>query len=133
MYGEYTRKLFHQITKFSLSFILSEQPKFSTTHTLMGESSKSAAMSTPTFSLLNTAHLAPTKLDDNNYHVWICQFLPILRSNWLMGIVDRSEPLRPKYLPNNGKPSSQDILTTYFGKRKTSVYLVGLLLLYLKR
>lgn len=40
---------------------------------------------------------AHIKLDDTSYMMWVCQFLPILRSNGLLGIVDGPEPCPPEY------------------------------------
>jgi hypothetical protein len=49
-------------------------------------------------SLPNATQFAIVKLDGSNYLAWVSQFLPILRSHDLMGIVDNSEPCPPKYL-----------------------------------
>jgi len=41
-----------------------------------------------TFPIIN--HLISVKLDGSNYLGWVAQFLPILRSNDLLGIIDGS-------------------------------------------
>jgi hypothetical protein len=51
------------------------------------------------FNLPNISHLVTYKLDDSNYMVWVCQFLPILKTNGLLGIVDGTEPCPPRILP----------------------------------
>ncbi|KAF9682698.1 hypothetical protein SADUNF_Sadunf05G0135700 [Salix dunnii] len=49
-----------------------------------------------TFPSLN--HLISVKLDGSNYLSWVSQFLPVLRSNDLLGIVDGSEPCPCKFI-----------------------------------
>jgi hypothetical protein len=66
----------------------------------MAESNITSANS---FSIPNISHLTGAKLEGPNYIVWVSRFLPILRTNGLMNIVDGSEPAPPKYLP---KPAS---------------------------
>lgn len=39
-----------------------------------------------------------TKLYDTNYLAWVCQFLPILWTNGLSGIVDGSEPYPVQFI-----------------------------------
>jgi hypothetical protein len=53
-----------------------------------------------TFTLPNSTPLNIVKLDGPNYLDWVPQFLPILRCNALLGIVDGSEPCPPKTLTN---------------------------------
>ena len=48
-----------------------------------------------TFPTIN--HLISVKLDGSNYLSWVSQFLPVLRSNDLLGIVDGSEPCPSKF------------------------------------
>jgi hypothetical protein len=52
------------------------------------------------FTLPNSTSLNIVKLDGPNYLDWVSQFLPILRCNDLLGIVDGSEPCPPKTLTN---------------------------------
>jgi hypothetical protein len=49
-----------------------------------------------TFPIIN--HLISVKLDGSNYLGWVSQFLPILRSNDLLGIVNGSESCPSKFL-----------------------------------
>jgi len=64
------------------------------------QTTESSNSNPSTFTLPNTTHLAPTKLDDHNYLAWEFQFQPILKTYGLMGIVDGSEPCPPKFLPS---------------------------------
>jgi hypothetical protein len=48
--------------------------------------------------LPNTTQFNIVKLDGPNYLAWVSQFLPIIRSYELMGLVDGSEPCLPKFL-----------------------------------
>ena len=64
-------------------------------------SSASASSSTVSFVLPNCNQLAQVKLEGpSNYIRWLSIFLPILRSNELMGIIDGTEPCPPKMLTN---------------------------------
>jgi hypothetical protein len=49
------------------------------------------------FSFPNITHLLLVKLDGNNYLMWLSQFLPVLRRNKLLGIVDGSLWCPPKF------------------------------------
>jgi len=48
--------------------------------------------------LTNTTQFTLVKLDGPNFLAWVSQFLPILHSYELMGLVDGSEPCPPKSL-----------------------------------
>jgi hypothetical protein len=64
-------------------------------------SSALASSSTVSFVLPNCNQLAQVKLEGpSNYIQWLSIFLPILRSNELMGIIDGTEPCPPKMLTN---------------------------------
>ena len=66
--------------------------------------SKSAPIS---YSFPTINHLISVKLDGSNYLGWVSKFLPVLRSNDLLGIVDGSEPCPPKFLvDSNGQTTS---------------------------
>jgi hypothetical protein len=54
----------------------------------MAESNITSANS---FSIPNISHLTGAKLEGPNYIVWVSRFLPILRTNGLMNIVDGLE------------------------------------------
>jgi len=58
----------------------------------------STNISSPSFLLPNFPQGIPAKLDGNNYLNWLSRFLPALRSNGLMGIVDGSDPCPPEFL-----------------------------------
>ncbi|KAB5519935.1 hypothetical protein DKX38_024254 [Salix brachista] len=56
----------------------------------------------------NINHLISVKLDGSNYLGWVSQFLPVLRSNDLLSIVDGSETCPSKFLVDtNGQPTSK--------------------------
>jgi hypothetical protein len=60
-----------------------------------------ASTSSTTFTIPNVTQLISMKLEDSsNYLAWTFQFLPVLCSNDLLGIVDGSESCPPKHLPN---------------------------------
>lgn len=67
-----------------------------------GSTSKSS--STPieasliTSILPNSPQVVGTKLDGPNYLAWVLQFMPILRTHKVFGIVDGSEPCPPKFV-----------------------------------
>nr|DAD45379.1 TPA_asm: hypothetical protein HUJ06_003609 [Nelumbo nucifera] len=52
-----------------------------------------------------THHFLPVKLNSENFLLWKAQFLPILHTNKLMGIVDGSQTSPPKEIldPINGQ------------------------------
>ena len=59
--------------------------------------------------------------------VWVCQFLPILKTSGLMGIVDGTEPCPPKILPSSDSKdaSKSDDATAVnralsFGRERTN-------------
>ncbi len=57
----------------------------------------------PTISLVlpNYTQMSGVKLEGpNSYLKWLSIFLPVLRSNELLGIIDGTEPCPPKYLTN---------------------------------
>jgi transposase InsO family protein len=49
----------------------------------------------------NITTFVSVKLDGPNYLMWLNQFLPVLRSNDLLGIVDGSEPCPNQFLPDD--------------------------------
>ncbi|KAF9680063.1 hypothetical protein SADUNF_Sadunf06G0081000 [Salix dunnii] len=51
-----------------------------------------------TFTFPSINHLISVKLDGSNYLSWVSQFLPVLRSNDLLGIVDGSDSCPSKFL-----------------------------------
>ncbi|KAB5537892.1 hypothetical protein DKX38_015425 [Salix brachista] len=54
----------------------------------------------------NINHLISVKLDGSNYLGWVSQFLPVLRSNDLLSIVDGSKACPSKFLvDSNGQPT----------------------------
>jgi hypothetical protein len=59
-----------------------------------------ASSSLPTFTFQNNAHLVSIKLKGPNYLGWTTQFIPALKSNDLLGIVDGSKPYPPKVVVN---------------------------------
>jgi hypothetical protein len=70
------------------------------------QSSNTATLS---FMMPNIAHLCQSKLDDNNYLIWVFQFEPILKTNGLMGIVDGSVPCPPKLIPSSLNKTTFDV------------------------
>lgn len=58
----------------------------------------STNISSPSFLLPNFPQGIHAKLDGSNYLNWFLRFLPALRSNGLMSIVDGSNPCPPKFL-----------------------------------
>lgn len=65
------------------------------------------------FSFPNIASLVSIKLDVTNYLNWITQFIPLLWSHDLLGIMDGSEPCPVQFVTDNeGKPTS--IITTNY-------------------
>jgi hypothetical protein len=55
----------------------------------------------------NTTSLVSLKLEGPNYQSWTAQFIPALRTNDLMSIVDGSKVCPSKFvLDNEGKPTS---------------------------
>jgi hypothetical protein len=59
-------------------------------------------MASPTtYTFPNVTTFVYVKLEGPNYHTWLTQFQPVLRSNELMGIVDGSEPCPPQFLPDD--------------------------------
>lgn len=58
---------------------------------------KSSASS---FLISKLAQLFFIKLDNNNYLFWVSQFLPVIRTHDLVGIVDGTKPCPTKYLPS---------------------------------
>ncbi|KAF9667292.1 hypothetical protein SADUNF_Sadunf15G0007400 [Salix dunnii] len=66
----------------------------------------SSSDATIPFIFPNLNHLISVKLDGSNYLSWVSQFLPVLRSNDLLSIVDGSETCPSKFLvDSNGKPT----------------------------
>lgn len=49
------------------------------------------------------------KLDDSNYLMWIFQFLPILKKNGLLAIVDGIKPCPPKFLPGSDSKGTAEL------------------------
>ncbi|XP_021804117.1 uncharacterized protein LOC110748445, partial [Prunus avium] len=66
--------------------------------------------SQPASSLPNVSCLVSIKLDGDNYTLWLAQFLPVLRSNELMGYVDGTKPC-PRKLQDDGTTISADYIT----------------------
>jgi transposase InsO family protein len=52
----------------------------------------------PTFTFPNVTTFVYVKLEGPNYHMWLSQFLPVLRLHDLMGIVEGTEPCPPQFL-----------------------------------
>ena len=76
---------------------------------IMANSSSSS--STPPFSIPSIAHLISIKLDRSNYLLWVSQFLPVLRSHDLLGIVDGIETCPTKLVKNS---KGEDIINPEF-------------------
>lgn len=60
---------------------------------------KTNSISTST--ILNITKFLSIKLDQYNYLLWLSQFLPVLHSYDLLGIVDGSEPCPPQFIPTS--------------------------------
>lgn len=52
----------------------------------------SSSANISSFNFINIVQLVFVKLDGTNYLNWLSQFVPILKSNYLMDIVDGYEP-----------------------------------------
>lgn len=69
--------------------------------------SSSSSVSFPSFNAPNLTPLVSIKLESSNYLLWVSQFLPILRSHDLMGMVDGTDPCPPKFhLDEEGKETT---------------------------
>lgn len=79
--------------------------------------------STFVFYLSNFTQLIYVKLDGSNYLVWLAQFLAILRSHDLLGLVDGSKPFPPQYLSNTQGSSSLN--PTFISWTKRNQYLLS--------
>jgi hypothetical protein len=88
----------------------------------MAETNTASSSSTQTHSsndvtsvisnLPNTTQFTIVNLDGPNYLAWVSQFLPILRSYELMGLVDGSEPCPLKFL-TTAETNEQDLNPAY--------------------
>jgi hypothetical protein len=79
----------------TISHMVSEPSRFTTNFDLMAPSTSSSVV----FNAPNISHLSNRMLDNStSYLTWTSQFLPTLRSNDLLGIVDGTEPCPPKSL-----------------------------------
>ncbi len=70
--------------------------------------------------LPNYAQLVSIKLDGTNFLAWIAQFLPILHSNDLLGIVDGFEPCPPKYNTEENLTSRSQFYLCCLAKERPS-------------
>jgi hypothetical protein len=67
------------------------------------QSSMASSSNTQTntaFTLASPTPAVQVKLDNHNYPSWLSQFMPILRTQEFMGIVDGSGPCPPKFVSN---------------------------------
>ena len=77
----------------------------------------STNISSPSFLLPNFPQGIPAKLDGSNYLNWLSRFLPALRSNGLMGIIDGSDPCPPEFLVDaEGKKTLNPKFTLWIKK-----------------
>jgi hypothetical protein len=74
-------------------------------------SSAASTFSPPTLSQFNG------KLEGPNYLGWTTQFLPILRTHDLVGIVDGSEPCPPKLITDDKGVESLNLEFTIWNKK----------------
>jgi hypothetical protein len=70
-------------------------------------SSPSASVDAPLFTstLPSAPQVVGIKLDGPNYLAWVAQFMPILRTHEVLGIVDGSESCPPKFLRDSSDPN----------------------------
>lgn len=75
-------------------------------------------------SIPNVSHLVSIKLDRYNYLLWKSQFLPILRSNDLIGFVDGTKSCPPKLVVADDKDSTKEVVNEnlLLGSRKINYF-----------
>jgi len=76
-----------------------------------------------TFSIIN--HLISIKLDGSNYLGWVSQFLLVLRSNDLLGIVDGSESCPSKFLVDSNGQATLTVDPQFILWTKKDQYLLS--------
>jgi hypothetical protein len=92
------------------------------------DSSMAASTSSITFTIPNVTQPISMKLEDSsNYLAWTFQFLPVLRSNDLLGIVDGSELCPPKHLPNVEGQLSSSVNPKFILWQKKDQFVLSLL------
>lgn len=91
---------------------------------IMSNSGNSSSYSS-TLSLPSITHFISIKLDGNNYLNWVSQFLPVLRSHDLMGIVDGIEPCPPKFCSDNSGNLTTEINPFFLSWQKKDQYLLS--------
>lgn len=68
------------------------------------------------------------KLDGSNYLIWLSQFLPVLKSHDILGIVDGSGLCPPKFLlDDRGKDTSTLKDTSTSGLRPKGAFAIAIL------
>ncbi|KAA8523788.1 hypothetical protein F0562_010211 [Nyssa sinensis] len=77
------------------------------------------------FSFPNITSFVSVKLDGTNYLNWTTQFIPILRSHDLLGIVDGSEPCPVQFVTDDKDKPTSVVTTDYLVWQKKDQFILA--------